>query len=83
MARDFRLSNGELLLDQTLRGSDLRKNRDDEDLAEYVVAVDWKQAVDLEQAKTRPGIFSIQQVVNKIYDSATTDFLKQQFGVTS
>jgi hypothetical protein len=81
MARDFRLPNGEKLLDQNLKGTQMRKNIDDDELAEYVVGVEWTSEVDLENAKSFNGIFRIQQAVNKIYDAATTDFLKQQFHV--
>jgi hypothetical protein len=83
MAKDFRLENGESLLAQELRGPRLRSSPDDEELGEYVVAIDWKAVVELDGAKTRPGIFRIQQVVNKIYDSATVDFLTDQFGVAN
>ncbi len=81
MARDFRLPNGAKLIDQQLEGTQLRENIDDEELAEYIVGVDWKSTVDLNQAKTYKGIFRIQQTVNRIYDAATTEFLKQQFKV--
>jgi hypothetical protein len=81
MARDFRLPNGEKLFAQNLEGTQLRKHIDDDELAEYVVGVDWKSAVDLENAKSFNGIFRIQQAVNKIYDAATTAFLTQQFHV--
>jgi hypothetical protein len=55
MARDFRLGNGQLLLDEPLAGSGyLREDLDDEDLAAYVVAVDWIIKVNLEAAKHGP-----------------------------
>lgn len=81
MARDFRLSNGSRLLDQKLEGTTLSENLDDEDLAQYVVAVDWKATVDEDQAKKKPNIFSIQQVVCKIYDADTAKFLENAFAV--
>lgn len=84
MARDFRLPNGELLLDQKLEGSSyLRENLNDEDLAAYVVAVDWIVMVSLEDAKRQQGIYPNQQVVCKIYDSTTVEFLWHAFGLAS
>jgi hypothetical protein len=83
MAKDFRLADGQLLLDAELRGKDLRLYPDDEEMAEYVVAVDWKKTFDINNAKKFPGIFSIQQVVNKIYHAQTAQFLENQFDVTA
>lgn len=84
MARDFRLSNGELLLDQTLEGSSyLRDNIDDEDLAAYLVAVDWIATTSLEEAKWQRGSFVSQQVVCKIYNPGTIDFLWTAFGLAT
>lgn len=72
---------GEKLTDQQLEGTQIRENIDDAELAEYIVGVDWKSTVDLNHATTYKGIFHIQQTVNKIYDSATTEFLRRQYNI--
>jgi hypothetical protein len=81
MARDYRLPSGENILSERIEGPQLRENVTDEELAEYVVGIDWKCTFDLDQARTYKGIFRIQQTVNKIYDAETVDFLKRQFNV--
>jgi hypothetical protein len=81
MARDFKLADGDALFDQPLKGTTYREHPDDEELAEYVVGVDWKTSVDLDEAYKYKGIFAIQQIACKIYDDKTTDFLCQKFEV--
>lgn len=82
LAKDFRLRNGQLLLDQPLAGSSyLREELDDEDLAAYVVAVDWIIKVNLEAAKRGPSYRG--QVVCRIMKAATIDFLWKAFGIAT
>lgn len=81
MAKNFQLTNGDRLLDQQLESTDIAKNLDVEDRAEYVVAVDWKSTVDENHAKKYLKIFSIQQVVCKIYEAETARFLENEFGI--
>ncbi len=83
MARDFRITNGAALFDQPLKGLTIRQNADDEERAEYVVAVDWKRTVDLGDARKYPGIFAIQQVTCKIYDAKTAEYLSKEFDVAT
>ncbi len=81
MARDFRLPDGRALFDLPLKGTTIRDNANDEERAEYVVAVQWKKAVPITDAQKYNGIFSNQNIVCKISDAGTTDFLKQKFDV--
>jgi hypothetical protein len=53
---------------------------DDEDLAAYLVGVDWIATTSLEDAKWQRGIFVSQQVVCKIYSVVAIDFLWGAFG---
>jgi len=81
MARDFKTSAGNLL-DQALKGvKSLSEYRDDESNAEYVVAVAWQKTFDGEHAQTYPGIFANQNIVCRIRDVRTVEFLMERFEV--
>ena len=80
-AADFRLSSGDLLPD-VLPSGYVTDYADDPDMASYVVGVDWKRTFDRDEARWFSGIFANQNVVCKIYDQQTADFLREQFGVT-
>jgi len=79
-ARDF-LLNGEPLLEQDLHQPELGHDQDDPELAEYVVGVDWKTTFPINDARTFTGVFANQNVVCKLRDQATIEFLKREFGV--
>ncbi len=83
MAREYIVASGAALFDQPLKGLTIRENPNDEERAEYVVAVDWKNTVDLGDARKFPGIFAIQQVTCKIYDAKTVEYLRKAFAVAS
>ena len=81
MARDFHLANGTALMQQDLKGTGHLRNINDEERADYVVGVNWKRTLDLNDARKYPGIFANQAVVCKIKDAATVEYLRQQFGL--
>lgn len=54
---------------------------DEPDLQEYVVGVDWKKTVSVQEAKTFQGVFANPNVVCKLRDAETITFLKQAFEV--
>lgn len=70
-----------LLFDQPLAQPGIKDKADDPELAEYAVAVDWQKTVDIEDAKTFKGVFANQNIVCKLRDQATVDFLVEAFGV--
>jgi hypothetical protein len=80
MARDFETPDGPLL-SQTLVQPNLAHDRDDPKLAEYVVGVDWQKAVPITDAKWAEGLFANQNIVCKLRDPKTVDFLREQFGI--
>jgi hypothetical protein len=80
MARDFETPNG-LLLDQPLAQPGLARDRDDPEHAEYTVGVDWIRTVSVSDAKWLSGLFANPNIVCKLRDRKTLDFLKDQFGV--
>jgi len=81
LASDFALENNQRLVDK-LQSWYLTEDADDPDKASYVIGVDWKKTVDRKDAKTFPGIFANQNVVCKIYDQETADFLRKEFEVS-
>lgn len=82
-ANEFTLSDGTLLIERLPDREYLTEWDDDPDRASYVIGVDWKTTFDRQHAKTFAGIFANQNVVCKIYDQETADFLRKEFGVPS
>ena len=81
MARDFVTTRGPLL-EQPLKALEAYSGyRDDEVNAEYVVAVDWQKTFERSQAQTYPGIFANQNIVCRMRDARTLEFLAQHFQV--
>jgi len=81
MARDFVTPEG-LLLEQPLEAREaLSRSRDDEVNADYVVAINWRKTFDRGNAQSYPGIFANQNIVCKIRDPKTLEFLSGQFQV--
>jgi hypothetical protein len=83
MARDFVVEKAKKkLLELPLKATDMDWNKDDPDLADWPVAVEWKKTFSREDAKTFHDIFAKQNIVCLLRDTATVDFLKKEFGVT-
>lgn len=79
-AADHTLSDGQKLIDVVPKAY-LTKDADDPDNCAYTVGVEWQKTVGTEDARTFSGIFSNQNVVCKIRQQETVDYLKEQFGV--
>lgn len=79
IAKEYKV-NGKCILDLPLRQPDLNHDRDDADLAEYVVGMNWVSSVTAADAKMIPGAFANQNVVCKLRDQKTIEFLKRTFG---
>lgn len=79
MARDA-VIDGRALLGLDLDQPDMAHDQDDPNLAEYVARVQWQRAYPLAEAKTFPGVFANQNVVCRLRDPATLEFLAQHFG---
>ena len=78
--RNFKTASGEKLLD-ICNAHYLTEYIDDDERACYVVGVDWYKTFSVEEAKTFSGIFANQNVVCGIYQTATVDFLENEFEV--
>ena len=79
LAKDFETKTGPLL-EQQLSKPNFDPNKDDPRLAEHAVAVDWIKTVPTSEAKTFAGVFANQNIVCKLRDPRTLEFLKEQFG---
>jgi hypothetical protein len=80
IARDFVTAQGPLL-DQKLTEPALAHDRDDPELAEYAVGVEWSKAVPVSEAVRFDGMFANQNIVCKLRDPQTIEVLKERFGV--
>ncbi len=80
LASDFEV-DGAPLLSQPLKNKHLAHDKDDPELAEYVVGVKWYKTLPLSDAKTFQGAFANQNIVCKLRDLSTLQFLKSTFDV--
>jgi hypothetical protein len=78
MARDAVVASG-VLLEQDLVQPNLAHDRDDPELADYIVPVRWIKTVAVSNAKTFSGIFATQHIVAKLSHPATLAYLSEQF----
>ena len=79
-ADQFILTDGRKLVDVGTEGY-LTENADDPDLACYVVGIEWKKTFATLEPQTFRGIFANQNIVCKIYQQETADFLIDAFDV--
>jgi hypothetical protein len=76
---EFRTTEGARLLDQPLKAPQAGEAADDPKVSDWAVAVDWKQWVPKERAKTFRGVFANQNIVCKLRQPETVAFLKKEF----
>jgi hypothetical protein len=82
MIKDFVPEKESLpLLSLPLKASMPSDNKDNPELSEYVVGVAWTKTFPVEQAKTFKGAFANQNIVCKLRDVPTLEFLKTAFGI--
>jgi hypothetical protein len=79
IASDFQTTNGPLL-EQSLSQPGMARPGEDATRAEYVVGVDWKKTVPIAEAKRFDGMFANQNIVCKLRDPKTIEFLRDNFG---
>ena len=80
LASEFLTPDGPLF-DQNLTEPRMKRIGGPEEDAEWVVGIDWKTTLDTDQAKTFKGAFANQNIVCKLRDQATVDFLIDEFKV--
>jgi hypothetical protein len=69
------------LFDQPLDEPRMKRPGQSPENAEHAVGIDWKKTVELANAKRFKGAFANQNIVCKLRDQATVDFLIDEFGV--
>lgn len=80
MVKDFEVEAG-LLLEQQLVQPNIGHDKEDPENAEYAVGVRWHKTVPIAKAETFSGAFANQNVVCKLRDPATLEFLHRVFEV--
>jgi len=70
------------LVDLPLEQERMKTNADDPQITDWVVGLRWKKALPRDQARRFPRIFANPNIVCKLRDPRTVDFLKREFGVT-
>jgi hypothetical protein len=71
--------SGKPLLALALRAPKAAENKDSPEKSEWAVGVRWLKALPREQAKTFKGIFANQNIVCKLSDTKTLEFLMSEF----
>jgi hypothetical protein len=79
-AADFLTSEGPLF-DQPLAVPRIKRIGEPAEHAEHVVGIGWKKTVETNHAKRFKGAFANQNIVCKLRDQATVDFLIEEFNV--
>ena len=67
------------LFDLPLAQEGMKRDADSPDLAEWVVGVRWFTAFTRDKARTFRGVFANQNIVCKLQDQTTLEFLKAEF----
>ena len=67
------------LLELPLEAEKASDNSDSEELSEWVVGVNWHKAVARDDARTFKGVFANQNIVCKLRDPRTLEFLRAEF----
>lgn len=79
-ALEFNTDNGPLF-EQPLKEPGIKREGAAAEDIEFAVGVDWRKTFDVAQAKRFKGAFANQNIVCKLRDEATVDFLISEFDV--
>lgn len=74
-------ATGKKLLDMPLVATDAGLHKDDPEMCEYAVAVEWLRTYPRDEAKTFSGIFAHPAVVARMRRGETVDYLEEEFDV--
>lgn len=77
---DFVDEQGKSVLELPLRAPRAAENKDSTERAEWAVGVKWVKHFPRDQAKTFKGVFANQNIVCKLRDPKTLEFLRSEFG---
>ncbi|MCD4676750.1 MAG: hypothetical protein K8S18_12265 [Desulfobacula sp.] len=80
MVKNFLVTkDGKTLLDLPLVAPKVAENRDDPKFSEWAVRVDWKKTFGRDSARYFKGLFANQNIVCKLRQQQTIDFLRSEF----
>jgi len=78
---DFTVDSiGKPLLELPLQAPRVGENKNSPELSEWAVGVKWLKTYPRQEAKTFKGVFANQNIVCKLRDAKTLDFLQNDFG---
>ncbi len=83
IVKDFAVDGGEPLLERSLKARKADRGKHDPELPERVVWIDWINTSPREEAEILRGMFASPNVVCKLRDPATAEFLERAFEVQS
>lgn len=81
MAKDFKITNDTLLFDNNLNQPGIKDNCDNPELSDWVVGIKWIKTFVREKAVTKSGIFANQNIVCKLRDQSTIEYLTDHFPI--
>ncbi|MDQ2073527.1 hypothetical protein RBH20_13390 [Haloarcula sp. H-GB4] len=82
-ADEFMIEDGNKPITEAQLEGDLSQNKDDPDLREYLIGVDWIETVDMNDAIWEKGMYANQNTVTRLKDQQTLDRLYDEFGVSA
>jgi hypothetical protein len=83
MVRDFKVNDGRPLLDLSndLQQPGILEQADNPELSDWVVGIQWAKVYPREESKSFSGAFANPNIVCKLRDARTVDFLRKEFAV--
>jgi hypothetical protein len=81
MIKEFVVEGGEPLLELPLHAPKPGEHKDDPELSEWVVGIEWNETFGREEARSFKGIFANPHIVCKLRDEPTVEFLEREFGI--
>ena len=82
MIKDFNVDDkGKTLLDVDLQAPEAKSFSDDPNMSEWAVKINWIETYPKKKAKTFRGVFANLNIVCKLRQIPTVEFLEREFGV--
>jgi hypothetical protein len=82
-ADEFMIEDGNKPITEAQLEGDLSQNKDDPNLREYLIGVDWTETVNMNDAIWEKGMYANQNTVTRLKDQQTLDRLYDEFGVSA
>ena len=78
-AKEFTVG-GQSIVDLDLHQPNIGHDRDDAEMCEWLVRVEWHKTFDKAEAKTFPGAFANPNIACRLQEGPTAEFLRKEFG---